>query len=150
MNRTLVIVGVLVILVILGFALMRSQKSTPATQQNPTPQAQTTVTSQPSSEPSSAMKQESTTKEVTVTGQNFSFSPDTIEVKKGDKVKITFKNSGGTHDFIIDAFNVATKRITSGQEETVQFTADKAGQFEFYCSVGNHRDMGMKGTLTVK
>src|SRR5882672_6015209 len=34
----------------------------------------------------------STTKEFTVTGQNFSFSPSTLTVNKGDTVKITFKN----------------------------------------------------------
>jgi uncharacterized cupredoxin-like copper-binding protein len=32
----------------------------------------------------------------------------------------------------------------------VQFVADKTGTFEFYCSVGNHRQMGMVGTLVVQ
>ncbi len=153
MNRTLVIVGVLVVLVILGVALMQSRKTSLSTQQNQTPTTEKTVTSQPtnspSGEPSGAMK-ESTTKEFTVTGQNFSFSLDQITVNKGDKVKITFKNSGGTHDFIIDELHVASKRISTGEEDTVEFTADKTGEFEYYCSVDNHRQMGMKGTLTVK
>ncbi len=85
-----------------------------------------------------------------VTGQNFSFSPNMMTVKKGDKVKIIFKNSGGFHDFKIDEFNVATKKIQGGVEETVEFTADKIGSFEYYCSVGEHRAMGMKGTLIVE
>ncbi len=90
------------------------------------------------------------TKSFTVTGSNFSFDPKTITVKKGDTVKITFKNADGMHDFKIDEFNVATKQIQGGEEETVTFTADKVGAFEYYCSVGKHRQMGMKGTLTVK
>ncbi len=83
-------------------------------------------------------------------GSNFKFDPATMAVNKGDHVTITFKNSGGTHDFRIDEFGVATKMLQSNQEETVSFTADKAGSFEYYCSFGSHRQMGMKGTLTVK
>jgi plastocyanin len=89
-------------------------------------------------------------KSFTVSGKNFSFAPASISVKKGDTVKITFKNSGGFHDLRVEGYNVGTKQIASGQEETFQFVADKAGTFEYYCSVGNHRAMGMKGTLTVQ
>ena len=92
----------------------------------------------------------SVVKEFTVQGQNFSMTPNKITVNKGDKVKITFKNTGGMHDFVLDEFNVKTNPIESGQEATVEFTADKAGSFQYYCSVGNHRAMGMFGTLTVK
>lgn len=89
-------------------------------------------------------------KEFTVTGKSFSLSPSLLTVKKGDRVKITFKNSDGFHDFRIDEFGVATARINGGQEETVEFVADKVGSFEYYCSVGTHRQMGMKGTLKVE
>src|SRR3989344_6089025 len=89
-------------------------------------------------------------KEFTVLGSNFSFTPNSLEVKQGDTVKITFKSANGTHDFKIDEFQVATKQIKSGESETVEFAADKTGSFEYYCSVGNHRALGMKGTLTVK
>ena len=89
-------------------------------------------------------------KEFTITGQNFSFSPSSIKVKKGDIVKITFKNTQGCHDFVIDEFGAATKQANSPDTEVIEFTADKAGQFEYYCSVGSHRSMGMKGTLVVE
>ncbi len=89
-------------------------------------------------------------KEFTVTGQNFSFSPAVINVKKGDVVKITFKNGDGFHDFRIDEFKVSTHQIKTGEEETVTFIADKTGIFQYYCSVGKHRAMGMWGTLTVE
>jgi len=56
----------------------------------------------------------------------------------------------GTHDFVIDEFNVATKMTKTGETDTVEFIADKAGVFEYYCSVGEHRKMGMVGTLTVE
>lgn len=91
-----------------------------------------------------------TTKEFTVTGSNFAFTPTTLTVNKGDHVKITFKNSGGFHDIVIDEFNVKSARINGGDSVTVEFDATKTGSFEYYCSVGNHRAMGMKGTLVVK
>lgn len=89
-------------------------------------------------------------KEFTISGQNFSFSPSTIKVKKGDRVKITFKNTQGFHNFIIDEFGVATQQTQSPDTEVLEFTADKVGSFEYYCSVGTHRSMGMVGTLKVE
>ena len=91
-----------------------------------------------------------TVKEFTISGKNFSFTPSTITVKKGDKVKITFENSAGFHDFVIDEFGAATKQTNAPTIEVLEFTADKAGSFEYYCSVGSHRAMGMKGTLIVQ
>ena len=89
-------------------------------------------------------------KQFTVTGKNFSFSPSTIKVNKGDKVRINFDNTQGFHDFVIDEYGAATKQSQAPFKEVVEFIADKSGSFEFYCSVGTHRHMGMKGTLIVK
>jgi|SRR3989344_2198693 len=89
-------------------------------------------------------------KEFTVSGQNFSFTPSLVTVKYGDRVKITFNNTGGFHDFKIDEFGVAAKQAQSPATEVLEFTADKVGSFEYYCSVGSHRAMGMKGTLKVE
>ncbi|MES2134929.1 MAG: cupredoxin domain-containing protein [Patescibacteria group bacterium] len=88
-------------------------------------------------------------KEFTITGSNFSFAPVAISARAGDRVKITFVNSGGMHDFKIDEFNVATSKIGGGESAVVEFVADKVGSFEYYCSVGSHRSMGMWGTLVV-
>jgi len=84
-----------------------------------------------------------------VAANNFSFSIDEISVKLGDTVKIVLENHEGLHDLAIEGYNVATRRLESGEIESVQFIADKAGRFEYYCSVGTHRQMGMKGTLVV-
>jgi plastocyanin len=92
---------------------------------------------------------ESEVKEFTVTGSNFAFAPKSMAVKVGDKVRITFVNSVGMHDLRLDDFAVATKVLKAGESETVEFIATKAGSFEYYCSVGTHRQMGMVGTLTV-
>ena len=100
--------------------------------------------------PETAPKSEPGVKEFKITAKQFSFEPETIEVNKGDKVVIIFKNSQGFHDLVIDEYKVATKQIRTGEQETISFIADKAGTFEYYCSVGTHRAMGMLGTLIVE
>lgn len=89
-------------------------------------------------------------KEIIVEGSNYKFAPDKITVKKGEKTRIVFKNTGGVHDFRVDELNIATAVIQGDKEDFVEFTADKTGEFEFYCSVDGHRQMGMKGTMTVE
>ena len=86
----------------------------------------------------------------TVNGGNYYFKPNIIKVKQGDKVTIKFINDDGMHNFIIDEFKARTQIIKGGAEETISFVADKKGSFEYYCSVGQHRQMGMKGTLIVE
>mgnify|MGYP000734074002 CR=1 FL=1 len=89
-------------------------------------------------------------KAFTVNGSNFSFTPSTMTVNKGDTVRITFVNQNGMHDWRLDEFNANTSVIQGGQSETIEFVADKTGSFEYYCSVGQHRQNGMKGTLVVQ
>lgn len=89
-------------------------------------------------------------KEFTISAQNFSFLPSVMNVKKGDKVRIIFKNTFGFHDFKIDGLNIATKQTKAPYQEILEFTASKTGNFEYYCSVGSHRAMGMWGTLNVE
>lgn len=91
-----------------------------------------------------------TTLTYTVDGGNFYFTPSVIKVKKGDTVVINFKNDGGFHNWVLDEFNVTMDPIKGGATSTVQFVADKVGTFEYYCSVGSHRQMGMKGQLIVE
>jgi nitrosocyanin len=89
-------------------------------------------------------------KEFSISAKPFSFTPATMTVKKGDKVKITLTDKEGMHDLVIDEFNVKTKVLSAGETDTVEFTADKAGTYEYYCSVSNHRAMGMVGKLIVQ
>jgi plastocyanin len=90
------------------------------------------------------------TKEFTVDAFNYGYDITEIRVKQGDRVTINLTNSGGFHDLVIDEFSAATEKIREGGLTSVTFVADKAGTFEFYCSVGNHRAEGMVGTLIVE
>ncbi|OGE70918.1 hypothetical protein A2617_02175 [Candidatus Daviesbacteria bacterium RIFOXYD1_FULL_41_10] len=86
----------------------------------------------------------------TIAGTPFKFEPNEIKVKKGDRVRITFTNNQGFHDLTIPELNIKTKQLQVGQSDTVEFTADKAGTFEFFCSVPTHKDKGMVGKLIVE
>lgn len=94
--------------------------------------------------------QEASVREFSVEGVPFSFTPDKIEVNQGDTVKITFRSKEGNHDLKVDEFGVGTRVLKAGEEETITFVADKTGTFPFYCSVANHRVLGMVGTIVVK
>lgn len=109
-----------------------------------------TSTSDTTSDSSVGGVADSMVKEVQVDGSNFAFSPKEIRVAEGTKVRIVFKNTGGMHDFVIDEFNARTQVIKGGESETIEFVANKKGTYEYYCSVGTHRQMGMKGNLVVE
>lgn len=93
---------------------------------------------------------ETDVKVVTVKGSPFKFDVTEIKVKVGEKVRIKFESTQGTHDWVVDEFNARTKVVNTGETDSVVFVADKAGTFEYYCSVGNHRAQGMVGNLIVE
>ncbi len=100
--------------------------------------------------PETSGESEAEVKEFVVSGDNFTFSPSSIRVNKGDTVRIVFQSQVGMHDLVIDEFDVRTAFLQAGKSETIEFTVDKSGTFEYYCSVGTHRQMGMVGTLIVE
>ncbi|MEK7532897.1 MAG: cupredoxin domain-containing protein, partial [Patescibacteria group bacterium] len=90
-------------------------------------------------------------KEIIVEASEFKFVPATLKLTKGEAVKLVLKNTGKMpHDFVIDELGVRTKVINGGDEDIIEFTPQQAGTFEYYCSVGKHRALGMKGLLTVE
>lgn len=88
-------------------------------------------------------------KEITVQNDRLSYVQSEIRVNRGDTIRLTFENTGGRHDWVLDEFDAATEVIRGGESETIEFTADEAGEFEFYCSVPGHRQAGMWGTFVV-
>jgi plastocyanin len=87
---------------------------------------------------------------IDLTGKPFEFSQTEIRVQQGDRVRINFESTEGLHDWVVDEFNAATDQVMPGTPTSVEFVADQAGEFEYYCSVGQHRENGMVGTLIVE
>ncbi len=52
--------------------------------------------------------------------------------------------------WVVDEFDAATGKVRPGTPTSITFVADKAGTYEYYCSVGNHRAQGMAGKLIVE
>jgi plastocyanin len=83
-------------------------------------------------------------------GGQLKFDKSSLTAKAG-KVTIVMDNpSDLPHAVEIegDGVEVAGETVTKGGVSKA--SADlKAGEYEFYCPVGNHKDAGMEGTLTV-
>jgi plastocyanin len=94
----------------------------------------------------------------TLTGKNFEYNNEegesnpTLTVQEGDVVRIEYTTESGFHDFVIEEFEGATteKVRSEAGTQTIQFTANKKGSFEYYCSVGSHKEQGMKGAFIVE
>lgn len=85
-----------------------------------------------------------------VTGTNFAYDLKEIRVKEGDTVMLHLMSGEGTHDLVIDEYNVKTDVVRDGGMTMATFVADKKGTFEYYCSIGKHRANGMVGKLIVE
>jgi len=74
-----------------------------------------------------------------------------LVVNLGDTVRLTVINGDPTlHDLKIDEFGVYTgEMIEDEQTITVEFVADRPGNFDYYCSIPGHREIGMEGLLRV-
>ncbi len=86
----------------------------------------------------------------TISAINYAYDVTEMRVKKGETVTVSFKSTDGFHDWVVDEFNAYTQQVSPGQLTSVTFVADKAGTFEYYCSVGQHRLHGMVGKFIVE
>jgi len=85
----------------------------------------------------------------TITIQNFAYRPATITVKAGST--ITVKNQGTTThalEIVLKSGEIKTKPISPGQSVQVKVPA-KAGSYDMYCPIDQHKQKGMTGKLTV-
>lgn len=165
-NSMMMAVGIIVVLLVVGVAvfMMRNKSQTSQTEDSMTEvkegesmnddQSTNTAPSGAMTETSTATEssmamEDSTVKTFNIEAGSFYYKPNVINVKKGDKVKIVMHSNDMMHDFNIDELNVKLPVTKSGETNTVEFTADTAGTFEFYCSIGQHRAQGQVGTITV-
>jgi cytochrome c oxidase subunit II len=88
--------------------------------------------------------------EIQVTLRKYEFSPGSLRVRKGEQVKLVMFAEDHDHGFKLDEFNI-NQKVPKGTTVVVEFTADKAGTFQFHCStVCGFGHRGMKGTLVVE
>lgn len=75
------------------------------------------------------------------------YAPNVIEAKKGEKLRISFKRDEDTScsEYVIIPDFKIRKRLPAFETTTVELTPDRAGEFDFTCSMGMYT-----GKLIVK
>jgi plastocyanin len=85
--------------------------------------------------------------EFELTAEDFSFTPDTIELGLGESLDINLNNDGdAAHTFTLDELHIDVE-VPAGESVTVPLTASAEGEYNFYCKF--HDAQGMVGALRV-
>jgi plastocyanin len=93
----------------------------------------------------------------TVAMTEFEFEPNDLSVKAGDT--LTADNTGSTvHNLTIEEGSdpeqaskelAATPDVSAGDSADLKVDVD-SGEYSIVCTIGNHRELGMVGTIRVK
>jgi plastocyanin len=88
-----------------------------------------------------------------VVGTEYSFDPESVLVKRAGPLTISLRNDGSlAHNLRLfrDGQELGgTPTFTGGRTESARVTLEH-GRYEMVCTVGNHADLGMTGTLEVE
>lgn len=85
-----------------------------------------------------------------VKAKKYIFEPNTIRVNYGDKVTLKIIATDRDHGIGIKAFNIKSL-LPKGEPVTVEFTADKKGEFPIVCTkICGWKHSWMKGKLIVE
>jgi lipoprotein-anchoring transpeptidase ErfK/SrfK len=88
-----------------------------------------TETAPPPEAPAAPVEDERPVERFDVSAQNYEFSPSTITVKKGNRVRIEVRAMDRTYGFAIMDYGV-NQLVPSGESVVVSFIAEKSGTFE--------------------
>jgi nitrite reductase (NO-forming) len=73
-----------------------------------------------------------------------------LSANVGDVIEIHLSSGeGAEHDISFPDFDVTSAKVGAGKPAMLTFTADKAGEFTYFCTVPGHRQAGMEGKLQV-
>jgi plastocyanin len=89
---------------------------------------------------------------VRVVAKEYSFDPSTIVLREAGTLRVTLDNKGSlAHNLkVLKDGEVlgGTESFPAGQTESASVRVGR-GTYEFVCTVGDHAELGMKGTLKV-
>lgn len=87
---------------------------------------------------------------IAVVGTDFEFSPSSIDVRPGSNT-FRFRNEGqAPHALEIEGQGIEEASDVIQTGESTELTVDlEPGRYVIYCPVGDHRERGMEGELTV-
>lgn len=80
----------------------------------------------------------------------YAFAPPVIAVRAGEAVNLRLVNQGDIlHDFTVPAQGIH-RAAQPKDAVTIGLRTTRAGEFEFYCSVTGHRELGMAGRIVIQ
>lgn len=86
----------------------------------------------------------------TIKARHYAFDPARIEVNRGDIVKLTLIAEDVPHAFVILEYRIC-KRVTPKRPVSLEFLADKAGTFVYFCNLtADEKCREMRGELIVR
>ena len=89
-------------------------------------------------------------REIAISAEKYKFTPDLIELKKGETVILSISSEDVNHGFCSKELNIFLE-IPAGEEVKYKFTPTKEGSFEFYCCVYCGKGQKkMKGKIIIK
>jgi uncharacterized cupredoxin-like copper-binding protein len=84
---------------------------------------------------------------------DFKIKPSDPTIDEAGEVEFRVTNDGKTeHNLEVEGPNGEKElpsNLAPGESGTLKVDLSKPGKYEWYCPVGNHRDLGMKGEVTV-
>jgi uncharacterized cupredoxin-like copper-binding protein len=89
---------------------------------------------------------------VRLSATDFRFTPADPSVEKAGTVTFRVVNDGqAVHALEVEgpAGEAETDAIQPGDSAALEVDLSEAGSYEMYCPIGNHEQMGMKGTVSV-
>jgi uncharacterized cupredoxin-like copper-binding protein len=103
--------------------------------------------------PAPAGAAKAATSTVNVSETEYKLTPSDPTVKKGE-VTINAKNNGQVQHSIEVEGPGGEQRLNTplnpGQSGTLKVSLTKPGKYTWYCPIDGHKNMGMKGEITVK
>jgi len=105
---------------------------------------------------------------LTVSAFEWGFEPEAVVVQQGEEVELALQNDGEIiHNLTIEprvvevvaqessgGFEAATDELLVGADGgnvgTITFVPLEVGEYEMYCNIANHRQLGMEGRLVVE
>lgn len=156
-NNLLAVVGILAVVGVVAFVIIQASAYRTNLQELENMQQQpaqpTVIEEEVMEEPSEVMEEEQMEPgvvEIDMNAGSYYFDPAEIRVNLGDTVRITFNSLDMMHNFVLDEYDIETEEVSAGDTITIEFVADLAGEFEYYCGVANHRSLGQVGTFIVE
>jgi plastocyanin len=88
-----------------------------------------------------------------VVGDEYSFDPSTIQMSGAGTLNVTLQNKGSlAHNLKLfrgDEEVGGTSTLPAGRSESVRLNLEH-GNYRMVCTVGDHEQLGMRGTVEVR